>query len=81
MVAGNIDPGIKFVLDNVQTVVASEGGSLEFLELRDNRLSVRYNKGHNEECPECVPDHGLVQQMMESALDTYAPYVKELELI
>ncbi|MCH8206021.1 MAG: NifU family protein, partial [Chloroflexi bacterium] len=70
MVAGNIDPGIKFVLDNVQTVVASEGGSLEFLELRDNRLSVRYNKGHNEECPECVPGHDLVHRMMESSLGT-----------
>ena len=81
MVAGNIDPGIKFVLDNVQTVVASEGGSLEFLELRDDRLSVRYNKGRNEECPECVPDHDLVHRMMESSLGTYAPYVKELELI
>ena len=53
MVAGSIDPGIKFVLDNVGTVVASEGGSLEFLELRDGRLSVRYNKGRNDECPEC----------------------------
>lgn len=81
MVAGNIDAGIKFVLDNVQTVVASEGGSLELLELRDGRLSVRYNKGQNEECPECVPDHDLVHQMMESSLGTYAPYVKELELV
>ena len=82
MVAGHIDPGIKSVLDNVETVVATEGGgSVEFLELRDGRLLVRYNKGRNEECPECVPDHGLVQQMMESSLGVYAPYVKELELV
>ena len=81
MVAGNVDPGIKFVLDNVGTVVASEGGSLELLELRDGRLSVRYNKGQNEECPECVPDHELVTQLMESSLSTYAPYVKEVELV
>ena len=82
MVAGHIDPGIKSVLDNVQTVVATGGGgSVEFLELRDGRLSVRYNEGRNEECQECVPDHDLVQQMMESSLGVYAPYVKELELV
>ena len=81
MAAVNIDPGVKFVLDNVDTVVASEGGSLEFLELRDGRLSVRYNKGRNDECPECVPDHELVSQMMESSLSTYAPYVKKVELV
>ena len=52
MVAGSIDPGVKFVLDNIQTVVASEGGSQEFLGLQDGRLSVRYNKGRNDDCPE-----------------------------
>ena len=80
MAVNNIDPSVRTVLDNMQVIVASEGGSLEFLELRDGRLAVRYNKGHNEECPECVPDHDLVRQMMESSLGIYAPYVKELEL-
>ena len=31
--ATKIDPGVQFVLDNVLTIVASEGGSLEFLDL------------------------------------------------
>ncbi len=78
--AANTDPGVQVVLDNMQTVVAAEGGSLEFLELRDALLNVRYNKGRNDECPECVPDHEMVRLMMQTSLSIYAPYVKEVEL-
>ena len=78
--AVNTDPGVQVVLDNMQTIVAAEGGSLEFLELRDSLLNVRYNKGRNDECPECVPNHDMVRQMMQTSLSIYAPYVKEVEL-
>ena len=82
MVAGHIDPGIKVrSRQRADGRCDRGGGSVEFLELRDGRLSVRYNEGRNEECQECVPDHDLVQQMMESSLGVYAPYVKELELV
>ena len=37
----NTDPGIQMILDNVQVVVASEGGSLEFIERRDGHLTVK----------------------------------------
>ena len=81
MVVESTDPGVKFVLDNIQTVVASEGGSLEFLDLKDGRLSVRYHKGRNDDCPECVPDHQLVRMMMERSLSTHAPDVREIDLL
>ena len=80
MATGYVDPGLQHVLENVNTVVASEGGSLELLEVRDSRLVVRYNKGRNDECPECVPDHDLVRQMMRTSLGVYAPYIKDIEL-
>ena len=78
--AANADPGVQTVLDNMQTIVASEGGSLEFLELSGGKLSVRYDKGINEECPECVPDHDMVKMMLQSSLGIYAPHVRELQL-
>ena len=81
MVAAPINPGVKFVLDNIETVVASEGGSLEFLDLTDGRLSVRYHKGRNDDCPECVPDHQLVRMMMERSLSAHAPEVREIDLL
>ena len=76
----NSDPGVQTVLDNMQTIVASEGGSLEFVGFSGGKLSVHYNKGVNEECPECVPDHAMVETMMRSSLGIYAPYVRDVEL-
>ena len=79
--AVNTDPGLQMIIDNVQIVVASEGGNIEFVELRDGLLTIKYHKGVNEECPECVPDHELVTQMFETSIPTYAPYVTDLELL
>lgn len=80
MTVSNVDPGLQSVLDNVNTIVASEGGSLELVELRDDRLTVKYTPGVNEECPECVPDHALVRVLMQSSVGAYAPYVKHIEV-
>ena len=74
------DSGVQTVLENMETIVASEGGSLEFISLEDSQLVVKYIKGVNEECPECVPDHTMVQMLMESSLTIYAPHVSSVEL-
>ncbi|MCH2318527.1 MAG: NifU family protein [SAR202 cluster bacterium] len=74
------DSGVQTVLENMETIVASEGGSLEFISLEDAQLVVKYIKGVNEECPECVPDHTMVQMLMESSLTIYAPHVSSVEL-
>ena len=76
----DVDPALKYVLDNIQTIVASEGGSLEIVGMSDGRLTVRYTEGVNEECPECVPSHEMVSQMMTASLKLHAPHV-ELHLI
>jgi len=81
MATVNLDPGVQMVLKNVQIVVGSEGGSVEVVELRNGRLTIKYNKGVNEECPECVPDHDLVKQMMQTSIKTYAPYIREVDVI
>ena len=76
----NNDPGVQTVLENMETIVASEGGTLQFLSLDDGSLSVKYIKGVNEECPECVPDHAMVKMMMENSLSIYAPHVLTVDL-
>ena len=75
------DPGVQTVLDNMETIVASEGGSLDIVSLEENQLTVKYNKGINEECPECVPDHTMVKMMIENSLGIYAPHVSLTELL
>ena len=79
--AVNVDPGVQSILDNVQVIVASEGGSIEFVGLNNGKLTIRYNKGYNEECPECVPDHDLVRTLVQGSMGMYAPHVQELELL
>ena len=75
------DPGVQAILDNIQVIVASEGGSLEFVDLQGDRLTVKYHKGVNEECPECVPDHELVETLLRSSMTNFAPHVTDLELL
>ena len=75
------DPGVKTVLDNMETIVAAEGGSLDIVSLDENQLLVKYNKGINEECPECVPDHEMVKMMIENSLAIYAPHISLSDLL
>jgi hypothetical protein len=73
-------PGLQTVIDNGNTIVASEGGSLEVVELSDSRHTVKYTPGVNDECPECVPDHDLVRVLMLGSISAYAPHVKQVEV-
>ena len=75
------DAGVQTVLDNMETIVASEGGSLDLVSLDQNQLTVKYNKGVNEECPVCVPDHDMVKMMIENSLTIYAPHVSLSDLL
>lgn len=75
------DPAIKTVMDNIGVMVATEGGSLELLELSDDAMKVKYNAGTNEECPECVPMTDAVYQFMRASLDVHAPRITTLEVV
>ncbi len=63
------DQAINSVLENIGTMVASEGGSLELLELDESSMKVKYIAGTNEVCPECVPMTNAVWQFMKVALE------------
>lgn len=75
------DPAINTVIDNIGLMVASEGGSLELLELDEESMKVKYIPGTNEECPECVPMTDAVYQFMRASLDVHAPRIKNLEVV
>ncbi len=76
----NVDVGLQSVLDNIQVIAASEGGSVEFVESRAGKLTVEYTPGVNEDCPECVPTHDLIQMMLKSSVGVLAPYISEVEV-
>ncbi len=80
MATTSVDLAVQLVLDNMQVIVGSEGGSLEVVDVSEGRLTVKYKEGRNDECPECVPTHDMVHQMMTASLKIHAPHVAELEL-
>ena len=75
------DQAINSVLENIGTMVASEGGSLELLELAESSMKVKYIAGTNEVCPECVPMTDAVWQFMKVALEVHAPRITTLEIV
>tara|TARA_B100001245_G_C22789895_1_gene381081 strand:- start:274 stop:573 length:300 start_codon:yes stop_codon:yes gene_type:complete len=81
LATSEIDQGVQKVIDLFGVIVGAEGGNLEVISLSAERLTVRYTEGHNEECPECVPSHEMVQQMMEESLKIHAPTVTDLDLL
>ena len=76
----NVDPGLQSVLDNIQVIAASEGGSIRFIDSRGGKLTIEYKPGVNEECPECVPTHDLIEMMVKSSAGILAPYINEVEV-
>lgn len=80
MVATTSNEKVDFVLEQIETMVASEGGNLELISVADDRLEVRYNPGVNEECPECVPTHEMVTQFLTASLQIHAPEISSVEV-
>ena len=75
-----VDPGLQSVIDNIQVIAASEGGSIQFIDSRGGKLTIEYTPGVNEECPECVPTHDLIEMMVKSSAGILAPYISEVEV-
>ena len=81
MVQTTSDQGIDFVLEQIETMVSSEGGSLDVVNLGDGTLTVKYTPGVNEECPECVPTHDMVSQFLKASLGIHAPHVSAVKVL
>jgi hypothetical protein len=80
MVHSTFDTSVDFVLEQIQTMVASEGGTLGVPTLDGNSLKVQYSPGVNEECPECVPTLEMITQFLTVSLGIHAPHVTNIEV-
>ena len=43
--AVNTDPGVQAILDNIQVIVASEGGSLEYIDMKGRAADREVSQG------------------------------------
>jgi hypothetical protein len=81
MVQSTSDTSVDFVLEQIETMVSSEGGTLETAMLEGSRLKVEYTPGVNEECPECVPTLEMVTIFLTASLGIHAPHVTDIEVV
>jgi hypothetical protein len=81
MVASTSDPKLDFVLEQIERMVAAEGGSLELLSAGEASLEVRYTPGVNEECPDCVPTHEQVARFLSASLKVHAPHISSVRVV
>ena len=80
MVQSTADAKVDYVLEQIETMVASEGGTLDVVSLDEGALKVKYTPGINEECPECVPTHEMVDKFLTASLGIHAPHISDVEL-
>lgn len=80
MVQSTSNQKVDFVLENIETMVASEGGSIEVINLDESSLKIKYTPGINKECPECVPTHDMVSQFLTASLGAHAPEITTVEV-
>ena len=80
MVQSTADTSVDFVLEQIEKIVASEGGTLELISLESGDLKIKYSPGVNEECPECVPTHDMVNQFLTASLGIHAPHITGIEI-
>ena len=81
MVQITADDKVNLVLENIEKMVASEGGTLDEVALAPPTLKVGYTPGVNEDCPECVPTHEAVQRFLSMSLKIHAPEITEVEVV
>jgi hypothetical protein len=81
MVQSTADTKIDFVLEQIETMVASEGGNLDLISLEGSSLKIQYTPGVNEECPECVPTHDMVVQFLTASMGIHAPHIQDIEVV
>ena len=81
MVASTSDAKLDFALEQIETMVAVEGGSLELLAVDETSLRIRYIQGVNEDCPECVPTREQVTMFLNASLKVHAPHISSIEVV
>jgi Fe-S cluster biogenesis protein NfuA len=74
---------VEETLSHFRQMLASDGGRLVVLSYDEptQRLTIRYEKGTNEDCPECVISHEHLELFIKEALDARKCDVREVKVM
>lgn len=70
----------EFIVRQVAAPLAPEGGSAELLDIHDGVAYVRYKKGYNPDCAECVLAPDDFRLFLLDAFKNKAPHVKDVHV-
>ena len=77
-----MDAGVDMVLNTVRTLTRDNDGVVsEPLDFEDGVLRIKYYKGVNEDCPECVMPPDSFREMVERMCRVQAPHVASVVLV
>ncbi len=76
-----MNPMIQAVVENVNTILAADGGSVAVKEQRGSTLVLSYKQGMSKDCPECVLSDESVLALIQESLALQAPFITDVQLV
>ena len=70
----------NFVINEARGIVSSDGGEVELTRIEGSTAYVRYKKGHNARCIECVLSPADFRHFLMELFSRKAPHIKQVEL-
>ena len=70
----------EFVVNEAKAFVVSDGGDVELIGVEGATASVRYKKGHNPHCAECVLSADALRDFLAEMFNEKAPHITRIEV-
>ncbi len=70
----------EFVVNEAKAFVVSDGGDVELIDVRGSTACVRYRKGHNPLCVECVLSADALRDFLTEMFGEKAPHITRVEV-
>jgi Fe-S cluster biogenesis protein NfuA len=72
---------VKRVIDEIRPMLAPDGGDVQLLSYEEGTVKVSYEKGHNDECFDCVMPPEDFREYLLGLYRDRVPEVSEVEVI
>jgi Fe-S cluster biogenesis protein NfuA len=76
-----VNPVIRAVVDQVNSILTADGGSLAVEEQRGGTLVLRSTQGMSGDCPECALSDESVPMLVRESLALRAPFIGNVQLV
>ncbi len=71
----------EFVVMEAKSIVTPDGGDIELIGVEGSTASVRYKKGHNPHCLECVITPADLCDFLTDMFSEKAPHITRVEVL